>query len=136
MAKHPAPGRPKKLIDEAQLRALMRMKPTLKDTAAFFECSEDTIEKRCKEIAGVNFTEFREQNMVHTRLSLVRKAIQKAEGGDNTMLIFCLKNLCDWKDKQPEEVPSVTVNLGTKTDEELDQIILQAAAEIKSHKKK
>lgn len=113
-------ARPKKIIDEHQLKTLMRLKPTLKDTAAFFECSEDTIEKRIKEIAKVSFTEFRDQNMVHTRFSLVRKAITKAESGDNTMLIFCLKNLCDWRDKQPGEVDVVVNNISEKSDQELD----------------
>jgi len=92
-------GRPKKEINLEQLKALMRLKPTQKDTAAFFECSEDVIERRIKAEFGCSFADFRDQNMVHTRFSLIRKAIQKAEGGDNCMLIFCLKNLCGWVDK-------------------------------------
>lgn len=81
----------------------MRMKPTLADTAAFFNCSEDTIERHIRRIFKLNFSKFRDQNLVHTRFSLVRTAITKAEKGDNTMLIFCLKNLCGWKDKPLEE---------------------------------
>ena len=33
---------------------------------------------------------------------LIRTAIKKAERGDNVMLIFCLKNLCQWRDKLPD----------------------------------
>lgn len=91
-------------LDESNLKALMRMKPTLKDTAAFFEVSEDTIERYIKSNWGMRFAEFRDQNMVHTRFSLIRTAIQKAERGDNVMLIFCLKNLCGWRDKLPDEI--------------------------------
>lgn len=94
-------GAPKKEISEVQLRAIMRLKPTLADCAAFFECSTDTIRNRIDEYCpGLTFSQFRDQNMVHTRFSLVRTAIQKAEAGDNCMLIFCLKNLCGWADHQ------------------------------------
>ena len=92
-------GRPKKEISEDKLRSLLRMYPTLKDTAAFFECSEDTIEKRCQEYANCTFTELREQSMVHTRLNLVRKALEMADKGNTPLMIFCLKNLCGWSDK-------------------------------------
>jgi AraC-like DNA-binding protein len=100
-------GRPKVEIAEAQLKAIMRLNPTMKDTAAFFECSEDTIERQIKRDYGLTFAEFREKNMVHTRFALVRKAIQKATAGDNVMLIFVLKNLCKWKDRydhSPDEM--------------------------------
>jgi len=103
-------ARPRKEIKEEQLRALLRMNPTLKDTAAFFECSEDTIEDRCKEFGDCSFPEFREQNMVHTRLSLIRNALKMAEKGNPALMIFCLKNLCQWKDKYEHD-------LGDKTQE-------------------
>lgn len=97
-------GRPAIKIDEDQLRSLMRMKPTLKDVANFFQCSEDTIENYIKAKWGKRFSEFRDENMVFTRFNLIRTAIAKAEKGDNVMLIFCLKNLCGWRDKLPDEV--------------------------------
>lgn len=86
-------------IDLDQLKGLMRLKPSLEDTAAFFSCSPDTIERYIKKQAQVTFAEFRDQNMVHTRFALIRTALQKAQKGDNCMLIFCLKNLCGWKDR-------------------------------------
>lgn len=94
----------KPILSEDNLRNFMRWKPTLKDTAAWFRVSDRTIERFIKEHFDLTFVEFRTENMVTTRHDLVRKAIDKALGGDNTMLIFCLKNLCGWSDKQEQEV--------------------------------
>lgn len=99
-------GRKPKPINDAQLKALMRLKPSLEDTAAFFEVHRDTICDYIKRHYDCSFPTFRNENMVHTRFELVRTAIEKAKKGDNVMLIFCLKNLCGWKDKwdnTPEE---------------------------------
>lgn len=101
-------------INPAQLKALMRLKPTLEDTAAHFEVSTRTIERFIKKNFKLTFVEFRNQNMVHTRHGLIRKAIEKALSGDNTMLIFCLKNLCGWRDKQPEEITQIHVEQNAK----------------------
>lgn len=118
-------------IDQTKIKALMRMRPTLADTAAYFECAERTIERYIRTNFDLSFVEFREQNMVHTRLSLVRKAIQKAEGGDNVMLIFCLKNLCGWVDKQPAEVAKIEHhNTIHYTDEQL-KVLVEKATEKK-----
>jgi len=96
-------GRPRIMIDDPKLRALMRLKPSIADTAAFFECSVATIENYLRDNYDLTFSAFRDQNMVHTRFMLIRTALKKAEKGDNCMLIFCLKNLCGWRDKQIEE---------------------------------
>ena len=97
-------GRPRKEIPLEQLEALMRMAPTLKDTAAFFKCNVELIEDRIKEYTGLTFPEFREQNMVHSRLNLIRKALQMADKGNTAMMIFCLKNLCGWADKMETKI--------------------------------
>lgn len=96
-------GRPVLPIDMEKLAGLMRFKPTLADAAAFFKCSQDTIDRRIKDETGLTYAEFREQNMVHIRFSLVQKAMDKALKGDNVMIIFCLKNLCGWKNEGPDE---------------------------------
>jgi hypothetical protein len=46
-------GRSRMEIDETQLEALCRMNPTLKDTSAFFKCSEDTIERDASSLEGL-----------------------------------------------------------------------------------
>lgn len=98
-------GAPRKFTEEKdrQLKAILRLKPTLKDCAAFLDLDASTIERHIKKNYKCTYAEFREQNMVHTRFGLVRTAIKKAENGDNTMLIFCLKNLCGWKDRYEQE---------------------------------
>lgn len=94
-------ARPKKMDDEKdrQLKAICRLKPTLEDCASFLDVNPSTIEKYIKRTYKCSFSEFRDKHMVHTRFNLIRKAISKAENGDNTMLIFSLKNLCGWADK-------------------------------------
>lgn len=102
-------------VDMDQLAVFMRFKPTQKDCADYFKVSEDIIAYRIKNATGLTFSEFRDQNMVHTRFSLVQEAIRKAQKGDNTMLIFCLKNLCGWKDRYESE-DVVTNNIQIKID--------------------
>jgi len=99
-------GRPR-VFDETkleQLEELMRLYPSLEDTAAFFKCGTSTVEDTIRKHFDLTFREFREQNMVHTRLRLIRTAINKATDGDNVMLIFTLKNLCKWSDKHDSKV--------------------------------
>lgn len=97
-------ARPRLDIDQEQLEALCRMNPSLKDAAAFFKCSEDTIENRAKEWGYVDYSDCRQQNMVHTRLKLIRNALAMAEKGNPALMIFCLKNLCGWADKMESNV--------------------------------
>jgi hypothetical protein len=104
----PKRGRPIIEIDDKQLIALMRLKPTIEDTAAFFDCNEDTIRRHIRKHHGKDFATFRDQKAVHTRHALVRACIEKALKGDNTMLIWCTKNLCGWTDRQ-DTTADVTV---------------------------
>ncbi len=85
--------------------------------------STDTISRVIKRDFNMSFAEFREQNMVHTRRRLVRTAIREAtkKSGPNTaMLIFCLKNMCGWKDKFDVGIEKSDRPLADLTDEELD----------------
>ena len=98
-----AVGRPRVDIDRDQLTAFMRLKPSLEDCAAFFKCHKDTITNFIEREFGLGFSAFREQNSVVTRFNMIRTAIKKAEGGDNIMLIFCLKNMCGWRDRPKDD---------------------------------
>lgn len=95
-------GRKPVEINDGQLKTICKLKPTLKDVANYFECSEDTIERHIRKNHEMTFAEYRAQKMVHTRFDLIQTAIGKALKGDNSMLIFCLKNLCGWRDKFEE----------------------------------
>lgn len=111
-------ARPRIEIDQDQLEALCRMNPTLKDASAFFKVSEDTIERRCKEFGYADFADCRQQNMVHTRLKLIRKALEMAEVKGNTaMMIFCLKNLCGWVDKVENTVTTKDLKIEISKEE-------------------
>jgi hypothetical protein len=116
-------GRKRKEFDVVQLKAFLRLKPTLEDCAAFFACHSDTVVNFIKREFNMGFSEFREQNAVHTRFNLIRKAISKAEHGDNVMLIFCLKNLCNWRNDPRDEIVE-TINLP------LSELITLAKAKI------
>lgn len=85
-------------ITHDKLKAFCRLTPTLEDCAAFFGCSTNTIERRVREYEDLTFGEFRNKYMVHTRYDLIRKALKQAEKSP-AIMIFCLKNLCKWKDK-------------------------------------
>jgi len=114
-------------MTKEKLKALMRLKPTLEDTAAFFECTARTIERYIRKEFDLTFVDFREQNMVHTRLTLIRTAIGKAERGDNVMLIFCLKNLCGWKDKW-DETQTIVASVSTEPmdEEKHKELVIKA----------
>lgn len=84
-----------------QLKKLMHFRPTLVDTAAHFNCSEDTISRFIKKSEGLSFFEFREMHFGSTRMRLRAKALQMALSGDRHIMIFLLKNYCGLKD-QPE----------------------------------
>ena len=117
-------------LNQAKLKEFMRLKPTKADTAAFFECSEKTVERYIKEHFNLTFREFRERYMVHTRMQVVRKAIELATKGNVPMLIFCLKNLCGWMDRpnqddaaKPPVSPQAPIVL---SDEQLKQLVKAA----------
>ncbi len=92
-------------IDVNLLKNIMRMKPRLEDVAVIMDCSGRTIERFIREQFDQTFKEFRELHMVHTKNSLIQKAIDMALEGNPVMLIFCLKNLCDWKNEGQAETP-------------------------------
>ena len=90
-------------IDLNKLKEFMRLKPTSADAAAFFDVSRSALERLIRDKFDQTFSEFREAHMVHTRMNLVRRAIELGMNGNVTMLIFCLKNLCDWGDRDREK---------------------------------
>ena len=67
-----------------------------------------TIQRHIREKFDQSFDEYREFKLGGTKIKLQQQAIKMGLGGHPTMLIFCLKNLCGWTDKQeisgPQEI--------------------------------
>ena len=92
-------GRPKIPIDWEKADMALSLGASLSIVAGYLDVKEKTLEERIRKKFGFGFRELRDRKMSSTRLKLIQKALSKAFDGDNTMLIFCLKNLCGWADK-------------------------------------
>jgi len=97
-------GRNKIEIDWMIVDNLFEYGATIKMVAHVIGVSVDTVEKRIKEEKETQPSDYRDGQLSKTRVKLIQKAIEKALGGDNTMMIFCLKNICDWADKKEIDV--------------------------------
>ena len=88
-------------IETSELIQLMTFYPTLEETANWFNCSADTIERKLKEEFQQTFSSFRKLHSGKTRLMLKRKAISKALEEDNEkFLIYCLRTMTELDDRQ------------------------------------
>jgi len=82
-----------------KLDAVLGMGASKSMAASVMDCSEDTIDRRIKKEHEQTFSQYREIKLAPTKIRLQQKALTMGLGGNVTMLIFCLKNLCEWSDK-------------------------------------
>lgn len=94
-------GRPIKLDKEKdqQLKALMRFKPTLKDSAAFLDLHSDTIEKYIKKTYKMKYSEFRYTYMAQTRFKVVNALLTAIDNGNIKAIELGLSYFCGWQNK-------------------------------------
>lgn len=92
-------GRPKAPIDWDQFEKLCSLHCTKQEIAGWFKVSEDTIENRVKEQYGDTFSAVYAQKRSNGRISLRRKMMEVAMGGNTAMLIFLSKNLLGFGDR-------------------------------------
>lgn len=90
---------PKTEVDFGKLDAMLQFKVSLRFCADYLGVSIDSIRRRIKEKYDMTFKEYHELKMERTATKLQQKAIEMALDGNNTMMIFCLKNLAKWADK-------------------------------------
>jgi hypothetical protein len=96
-------GRPKIEIDWEEFDKLCFIQCTLSEIAGWFDCSEDTIERRVKEKYDCTFAERYVKRSSKGKISLRRKQFQTAEGGNPTMQIWLGKQYLDQKDKHEND---------------------------------
>jgi len=104
-------------INWDQLDALLQFKVSLKFCAEYMGVSRDAIIRRIRENFDMTFAEYHALKMERTATKLQQKAIELALGGNNTMLIFCLKNLAGWSDKQEQVHKGENVSITFNKDE-------------------
>ena len=103
-------GRPEKEIDWEQFDKLCYLQCSLREIASFFDCSEDTIERRTEKIHGVTFAEYFDKKRGGGKIALRRKMWDLALKGDKTLLIWLSKQHLGMTDKveQKTEANSTT----------------------------
>ena len=105
-------GRKKIEFNWEKFDSYLQLRASKRACASLMNMSVDTIERNVKKKYKCTFTEYAEAKLEPVRLKLVQKAISKALDGDNTMLIFSLKNLCGWADKMDQNIKGegLTIN--------------------------
>lgn len=86
-------------IDWNHLNTLCRYDASLAVVSNTFGLSHDTIERQIRRKFNKTFAEYKSEQLDYTVLKLKEKMIMKAMNGDNTCLIFSLKNLAKWSDR-------------------------------------
>lgn len=86
---------------------------TLREIAAWFNCSEDTIERRVKEAHGVKFADYYRQKKGKGLIPLRRRQYEAAMAGNVPLLIWLGKQYLEQSDApQPEsDLSEIKVNI-------------------------
>lgn len=98
-----AGGRPRIEIDEEQFKGLCSIQCTLQEIAAWFKCSEDTIERWCKRQFKLSFAESYKKFSAGGKISLRRYQMRMAEHNP-TMAIWLGKQYLGQKDYKEVEL--------------------------------
>ncbi len=99
-------GRPRKQITEEQFKKLCALQCTKEEIASFFECSEDTIERWCKQTFDTTFAATFKTYSAMGKMSLRRYQFKLAEKSA-AMAIFLGKNMLGQTDKIEQTVMEV-----------------------------
>lgn len=103
-----------------KLDGLLAYKSSLTVCSDILDVSERTIRNHIKQRFDMTFGEYADRKLSKTKVKLVSKAIEMANSGNNTMMIFCLKNICKWNDNNDVklDVSKIEINID-KQDSEL-----------------
>lgn len=103
-------GRPPKTIDRAQFEKLCALQCTIIEVCDFFDVTEKTLEKWCKQTYGETFSKVFQKKRSLGKISLRRNQMKLSEKSA-TMAIFLGKNILGQKDSYSLEDD----NAGTDT---------------------
>lgn len=92
-------GRNKKEIDWSKLDGMLLYDASAWFCAAELGVSHDCLQDRIREEKNMTFSEYKKTKLERTAIRVKQKMITKALSGDNTCMIFVLKNIGDWSDR-------------------------------------
>jgi len=103
-------GRPKKVIDQKTFEQLCGIQCTEQEISAFFDVSDRTLEKWCKDTYGTTFFDIFQQKRGLGKISLRRTQWKLAEKS-NAMAIWLGKQYLDQRE------PGVKVDINADDDQ-------------------
>ena len=86
-------------IDFNALDALLQFKVTKRFCADYLQVSEDTIDRRIKEVHGLTFSEYQSLRMGRTAVKIQQKIVELALKGNPKLLEVAAKYLAGWTEK-------------------------------------
>jgi len=101
-------GRPEKLIDWDLVDDLLMAGCLGTEIASNFDMHPDTFYRRVEEKKNIGFTEYCQQKRSKGKSFIRKKQFDKALEGDNTMLVWVGKQLCDQKENNEVSVAPET----------------------------
>jgi hypothetical protein len=104
-------GRPKKQIDQKEFEKLCFLQCTKQEFCSWFDTTDKTLERWCKETYGMGFSEIFRIKRENGIISLRRTQFQLAEKSP-AMAIFLGKNLLGQTDKMEQTVNDVSEHKG------------------------
>lgn len=115
-----------KEIDWTEFDKLCQLQCSLREIASWFDCSEDTIENRVKQVHSMKFSEYYEQKRGRGKIALRRKQYDVAMNGNVAMLIWLGKQYLGQAERQAVDITTkgapvsfVPDDLKNKSDEEI-----------------
>lgn len=101
MNKNKKMGRPKFIIDDKMFDTAIQLPLIKSDICSLVgNCSEDTLERYCKQRFGLRFAELQEQKRQNFRKNILGKQYELAMKGDRVMLIWLGKQYLGQREKQ------------------------------------
>jgi hypothetical protein len=97
-------GRPRKEIDWALVDSLCGIHCTGDEIASVLNVHYDTLNNRCREEHGVNFSEYYKKASANGKISLRRQQYTVAMKGNVSMLIWLGKNILGQRDTVETEI--------------------------------
>jgi hypothetical protein len=110
-------GRPRKEVDWDQVSKMASIMCTQVEICDIIGMCEDTINTRCKEEHGINFSEYLREKGAYGKRSLRRKQYEKAMSGNTTMQIWLGKQWLGQKERNDSPTHEIRdgeliINLG------------------------